>query len=138
MMNGRADREANVREWLTYAEADRRAAHALFEAGLYGPCAFHCQQAVEKLLKTAIVAKTGRRPPYLHDLRTLLRRVEGIDVSEDIARRISNLDVYYVATRYPGVTPAPDAFTAQQIEPVLRDMEELFQWFLMKGGLESI
>lgn len=63
-MNEQIDREADVREWLAYARADQQAANALFEAGLYSACAFHCQQAVEKLLKAAIVAETGKRLPF--------------------------------------------------------------------------
>ncbi len=44
--------EGNPQEWLQSAESDRRAAKHLLESGDYEPCAFHCQQAVEKLLNT--------------------------------------------------------------------------------------
>jgi HEPN domain-containing protein len=61
--------ETDVQEWLAYAEADRQAAEHLLESDDYMACAFHCQQAVEKLLKAIIVAETQKRPPYLHNLR---------------------------------------------------------------------
>ncbi|MGQ0604767.1 MAG: HEPN domain-containing protein [Anaerolineales bacterium] len=56
-------REKDPREWLHYAENDQRAAKALIEAEIYEHCVFHCQQAVEKLLKAIIVKQTGDRPP---------------------------------------------------------------------------
>jgi len=49
------NRETDVRAWLEYAEADRRSAYNAMRADDYRDVAFHCQQAVEKLLKAVIV-----------------------------------------------------------------------------------
>lgn len=94
-------REQDPREWLRFADSDRRAAHALLEAGFYEQCAFHCQQAVEKLLKAIIVKQTRSRPVHTHDLNALMERVTSAAISEPIARAISDIDGYYAGSRYP-------------------------------------
>ena len=66
-------RESDPLEWLRYAEIDRRAAKHLLEAGEYETCAFHCQQAIEKLLKAVIVKQTGQRP--VHTICVLCLRI---------------------------------------------------------------
>ena len=130
-------RAEDVREWLAYAEADRKSAHNALQMADYRDAAFHCQQAIEKLLKAVIVAETGQRPPYVHDLRTLLRRIEQIDVPEELTRIISDTDIYYTGTRYPGVLD-PEVLTPEHISSLVSQMEEVFRWFLRKINFESI
>jgi HEPN domain-containing protein len=125
-MNGQIDREADVREWLTYARADRQAANTLFEAGLYGACACHCQQAVEKLLKAAIVAETGKRPPYEHNL-WMLRQQLALDLPERIERHLATISPHYITSRYPvGVEVGYDETSVKRL---LARVERVFQWF---------
>jgi hypothetical protein len=57
------NRKTDVREWLKYAEADRRSAYNAMRADDYRDVALHCQQIVEKLLKAVIVQQTHQRPP---------------------------------------------------------------------------
>ena len=128
--------EEDIREWLAYAEADRRSAQNAVQMADYRDAAFHCQQAIEKLLKTVIVAETGQRPPYIHDLRTLLRRIRQIAIPEELARDISDMDIYYTGTRYPGVLD-PEMLTQERISLLVAQMEEVFQWFLRKMNFES-
>ena len=129
-------REEDVREWLAYAEADRKSAHNAMKMQDYRDAALHCQQAVEKLLKTVIVAQTGKRPLYQHDLRTLLRKVRGLSIPEELARRVSDLDIHYIGTRYPGVL-ALEFYTYENVTKLMAWMEETFQWFLTNTDLGS-
>ena len=61
-----------VEEWLELADADRNAAETCISAGpsLRGIAAFHCQQAVEKLLKgfLTLAAKRSRKTHSLAEL----------------------------------------------------------------------
>jgi HEPN domain-containing protein len=129
-------REEDVQEWLAYAEADRRSARNAMKMQDYRDAALHCQQAVEKLLKTVIVAQTGKRPPYEHDLRTLLRKVRGLSVPEELAQRVSDLDIHYTGTRYPGVVDL-GFYTEENVTKLMAWMEETFQWFLTHTDLGS-
>jgi HEPN domain-containing protein len=133
---GVMSREEDVQEWLAYAEADRRSAYNAMKMQDYRDAALHCQQAVEKLLKTVIVAQTGERPPYEHDLRTLLRKVRGLSVPEELARRVSDLDIHYTGTRYPGVVDL-EFYTEENVTKLIACMEETFRWFLTHTALRS-
>ncbi len=62
-----------VRGWFAKAESDLASARTiLVGAGPYDTACFHCQQAVEKLLK-GFLAHRGRSFPFTHDLDELAR-----------------------------------------------------------------
>lgn len=124
-------RDVDVEGWLAYAEADLRAAEHLFESEDFMACAFHCQQAIEKLLKAIIVSETGERPPYLHNLRLLVEQVSTISIPDNIVDKLISIEPHYIGTRYPGVVDREvyDRETGQQ---VLSDTREVYKWFRSK------
>jgi HEPN domain-containing protein len=126
------NREDNPKEWLRYAENDRSSARHLLASEDYEACAFHCQQAVEKLLKAIIVKQTGQRPPHIHDLTTLLRKIGGLRIDEALAQSIRNIDAYYVGTRYPLDVVDPGTFRKPLAESAVQKMDEVFTWFLSR------
>lgn len=90
-------------EWLEKAEGDLTVARLIHDHG--GPAelgCYHCQQAVEKLLK-AIMVFAGKRLSRTHDLTALHRLVSQIyptmDIDEGMLERLAD---YAVAPRYPG------------------------------------
>ncbi|MBI5290442.1 MAG: HEPN domain-containing protein [Chloroflexi bacterium] len=97
-------RETSAREWFDSAERDRLAAKHLLDSGDYEACAFHCQQAVEKLLKAIIIKQGGKRPPYLHNLRGLLEMVSGIEIDKDVEEAVSSINSY-ILERVIQLTP---------------------------------
>ena len=125
-------REGNPQQWLRHAEVDRRAAKTLLESSEYEPCAFHCQQAVEKLLKAIIVKQTEQKPPHIHDLTTLLRKVRNLQVGDELAQTIRDIDAYYVATRYPLDVVDEGTFKKPLAESAVQRTDEVFQWFLSR------
>jgi len=125
-------REGDPQEWLNYAERDRRIAHLLFSNAEYEASAFHCQQAVEKLLKAVIVKQSGQRPPHTHELRALLDKINLIEIPIELADQVGNIGAYYIGTRYPFDVVDPLAFTAPVTDSALRSMEEIFRWFLTR------
>jgi HEPN domain-containing protein len=130
-------RENNPQEWLRYAENDRQAAIKLLELGFYEQCTFYCQQAVEKLLKALLVLQTGRRPVHTHDLSALLEKITGIESSEEIARAISDIDGYYVGSRYPLDTVDPGFIIKPLAEKAVQRTGEVFQWFSARVNFNS-
>ena len=123
--------ETDVQQWLAYPEADRQAAEHLLESGDYMACAFHCHQPVEKLLKAIIVAETQKRPPYLHNLRLLLEQISGSEPPEGIVRKMVKIEPHYLGTRYPGIVD-PRFYNRQNMENLLAEASEVYQWFLTK------
>ena len=96
-----ADEILEIRQWLTKATHDRAVAGQIMRAGGVEAdvAAFHCQQAVEKLLKAYLVS---RRVPFekIHDLRLLLNQCAPLDPSFDALRdSVEPLTLYAVAYR---------------------------------------
>ena len=93
----------NPAEWIKRAGSSLTLSTAKTPGVLYEDLCFQAQQAVEKALKALLLAR-GARPPYTHDLATLLRLVEksGETVPQGI-ERVVRLTDYAVETRYPGL-----------------------------------
>jgi HEPN domain-containing protein len=102
--------EPMVRQFVEKAEHDLAAARILAnEAGLAGIVCFHCQQAVEKMLKAALLA-SGSEPPRTHDLGFLLEMLEAIrPIPVGLNAACAALADYGVAPRYPGWEPEAGA-----------------------------
>ncbi len=104
-------RESDPKEWRRFAEIDRRAARHLLEA--------------------------GERPPHVHDLLTLLRKVSGIETDEETERFIGSIDTYYVGTRYPLEVVDPGIFDKPLAQSAVDKMERIFQWFSTRFNFED-
>jgi len=124
------NREADVRAWLEYAEADRRSAYNAMGAEDYRDVAFHCQQAVEKALKALIVHRTQQCPPYVHNLRQLLNQVLDLAPPLVVVEAVLKINPHYRATRYPGVADDLSFYVVQNAEDLLAQMEQVFRWIL--------
>jgi HEPN domain-containing protein len=118
-------RETDVCAWLEYAEADCHSAYNAMAAADYRDVAFHCQQAVEKLLKAVIVQQTGQRPPYQHNLWRLWQHISGIACPPDVQAAMAALNPHYFLSRYPGVGIEYDLEAAQEL---VERMERIWQW----------
>jgi HEPN domain-containing protein len=83
----------------------------------YDTVCFHCQQAVEKLLKGVLVAH-GYEYPITHNLFVVLEKVLEFNPSaESLRETLALLNPYSVEVRYPGDAwmPTPeDAKEARQ------------------------
>lgn len=100
--------------WRDFADRDLRAARALSTGedaeALVHIIAFHAHQAAEKYLKGLLVA-SGEQPLRIHALPGLLRhaidRVPDLD-SEELRDAATNLNGYYIPTRYPVEVGGPE------------------------------
>lgn len=91
-------------EWRLLAERDLAVAEHLAKNMHPIPTeivAFHCQQAVEKFLKGALVIY-GDDPPYIHDLDKLCSQVEKHHSS------FSNISIFCTTINYFSVQPRYD------------------------------
>ena len=100
------DKQPVIESWLTKAEHDLTTAHLVFNhlPDYKDTVAFHCQQAVEKLLKAYLIHEDiqFRRS---HDLIYLLDLAEKPDLfTVDDYNRLARLQDYAVEIRYPNDT----------------------------------
>ncbi len=100
--------------WRNFADGDLRTARILSEHEDVGAFAhvitFHAHQASEKYLKGLLALHERREPPRIHALPELLRRaivsVPGLD-SWELRDAVTNLNNYYVPSRYPAEVGGP-------------------------------
>jgi HEPN domain-containing protein len=92
-----------AREWLFLSEMDLQSAEFLLQMRPFPGeiICFHCQQAVEKILKGCLVLNGGD-PPKTHSLDSLYRQCETfIQNPKNIWTEIDDLNQYSVIPRYP-------------------------------------
>jgi HEPN domain-containing protein len=113
-----------VREWIAKAEGDLLTAERELKAAdrpNFDAVCFHAAQAIEKLIKAALI-QAETTPPKTHDLlrlsRLLMRKVPSWSADKDELRFLTRAAVQY---RYPGESATqPDAERAVEIAGRLR------------------
>ena len=100
MSNDERDKAGGAQEWLDHAERDLRAAQTLFTGGDYTWMLVLCQQAIEKFLKAAIIARTEEEPPRIHNLPRLAE-LAGFDPGEKQMMLMREIGMAYIESRYP-------------------------------------
>jgi HEPN domain-containing protein len=93
-----------VKEWFEYALNDYRVAAYMFDTMHKKPLeiiCYHCQQSVEKALKSYLI-NHDVEPPYIHDLDKLRLMCAEYDSSfETLIEPCKKLTSYITAGRYP-------------------------------------
>ena len=113
---------ADIRDWLVKALHDWSAARKVLtpDARELDVAGFHCQQAVEKLLKAWLLAR-GVEFEKTHDLRQLLRQCVALDAEFQVFRAdVPPLTMYAIAFRYPGPAEPQRADVEQALALVER------------------
>ncbi len=109
------ERLAETLSWIRRADRDLHAARGVLtlDPPLTDDSAFHCQQAVEKLLKAFL---TWHDQPFrrTHDLGALGYQCSQIDASlENLLREAAPLTEYAWKFRYPIDEPEPESSDVQ-------------------------
>ena len=121
-----------VRQWLRKAHDDLAIAGRADD--LFEPGCFHCQQAVEKLLKAYLLWHSSD-PPKIHDLMLLLDLCQRLDGSFAESRdRWERLTGYAIVARYPSEVPPP---TKEEFREALDAAEECWRSILGRLPVET-
>jgi len=118
-----------TRLWFTEAETQKRAAEAMAEAGIYNQSMFNARQAVELILKAAVLELRREEPPRTHSLGELLALIDD-DPPGEIEAGVKALDPHYILTRYPTeVVPSPTSYYDEEdATRALEQMGLVFDW----------
>ena len=119
---------AEIRRWLEKADHDRRAAKALLAQTppITDAAAFHCQQAVEKLLK-AYLSSRGAELEQTHDLRVLANIcAEHNAAFETLRDSVAPLTAFAVRFRYPG----PADPTVEKVHDAITVIDEVHRFVM--------
>lgn len=122
-------RNAIVQEWVDFAEMDLMAARHLYDYMHPQPLeifCYHCQQAIEKLLKGALLMY-GDAPKKTHDLGLLAELLQAYcEVDERYLEMCDDLTPYGVKIRYPQELQIEE----RHAKKALSDAESLSDWLL--------
>ena len=126
---------AEVKRWLSKAEHDRMGAEVALAHSppLTDIAAFHCQQAVEKLLKAYLV---DRRQSFerTHDLVELLGLCTDDDASFGALRGlVEPLTPYAVRFPYPGSADP----SVEQVQSALEVVRRVLEFVVSRLGPDS-
>ncbi|MBQ9848814.1 MAG: HEPN domain-containing protein [Clostridia bacterium] len=120
------------RDWYVKAKQDFRGAEILFEAEVDNSLvAFHCQQAIEKMLKGYVLKNTEQLLEG-HSLIFLIRRASRFD--EDIRRFTKDcafVNQFYIETRYPA--DIPDEVDEFEVKECLDTARDVLSYIESKG-----
>ncbi len=115
--------QAEAGRWLRKARHDWSVVEKILAAGgeETDVAAFHCQQAVEKMLKAFLVSRSIEFEK-VHDLGLLLDHcVTGDSAFESLRDNVEPLTLFAVAFRYPG----PADPSREEVESALRVVEQV-------------
>jgi HEPN domain-containing protein len=126
-----------VLPWVTKADNDLLSARHLAENMRPAPIeivCFHCQQSVEKYLKSFLVYN-DQEPPKIHDLVELVKLCGNLDADFlQLSQKCEYLTPFAAQARYPGAINPEDTdmsraldFAQDIIEFVKLKMPELFK-----------
>ncbi|MCL2053728.1 MAG: HEPN domain-containing protein [Oscillospiraceae bacterium] len=104
-------------DWMYHAYQDLMAARFLIQDGdLYEPTVFHCQQAVEKSLKSFMLYKAHRLFDG-HNITWLCKQAAMLDCGfTPFIEKTVELNKFYIEARYPADIPTIiDEETAQAL-----------------------
>ena len=126
------------RRWLAKAENDLKAVKHLltFEDSPTDVISFHCQQSVEKYLKSYLTL-VGVRVKKTHDLETILYLCirDNKDFKELDSEEISNLTFYAVEIRYPEEYIELTISEAEELYKIARKVRDFVRGKLREKGL---
>ena len=93
-----------VQSWIDGAEEALRIAEQQLESKRPLWAVFFCHLAVEKMLKAAVLSRTGEVAPKTHNLMYLLKLGQ-LSPSEEVLDFLGQLNTFNVPTRYPDELP---------------------------------
>ena len=129
--------EKILKEWVEFARMDFLTAKHLHEYMHPKPLeiiCYHCQQAIEKLLKGVLISK-GVTIKKTHDLGLLAEMLqEYTEVDEKYLEMCADLTPYGVKIRYP-----QELFIAEyHVKKALEETQELYDWMLTLLRVEKV
>jgi HEPN domain-containing protein len=125
-----------IRRWLEKADRDRRLARAALSQDPPIPdgAGFHCQQAIEKLLKAFLVFHC-QQFERIHDLRMLASMCARLDADfTELIAEVAPLTSFAVRFRYPG----PADPTMKEVEEALAVVAHVWAFVLAKLPPEAL
>lgn len=115
--------------WRKRARENLDAARLLHERGHEADALFHCHLAVERALKAAIMEKTGKPHPKIHELWTLAKLIQD-EWGEDEQQLFDSLSDVAIAARYDDPSWAERQAKPRRVEQWIASTDRFLSSFL--------
>jgi HEPN domain-containing protein len=133
-----------VRRWFLEARTDLAVVRSLRREGHHHAACFYAQQAVEKALKSVLIAVTGQYSMTPSCKNLVERAVAYVPQLRAVVRRVEDLDSLYTAARYPNALPEPERpsryYTGRhsaRAEATARTVLDIVEAFLQSQGIST-
>jgi len=130
--------EEKVNHWIELIDDDIDSAEILAKRKKKLHTGFHCQQAVEKVIKCYFIKVKDEVHPHIHDLLKLVERAELLEkLSEEQKMLLRELNPLYIEARYNSYkTKIAQTLTDECIESILTRTKEFVLWVKEKMQLQ--
>lgn len=128
--------KVDTKVWYDQAEEHIKDAVFCLDGARYGLSLYCYHQALEKMLKAAIVEFTDKIPPKSHQLDFLLKEtklaVNNIQWFEELAK----ITQHFWRVRYPDIRLTKAYSSKEKIKVIVKSFEEVYLW--VKNKLKNI
>jgi len=119
--------------WLDYAKDDLKSLKVMWKAHRYGPTAFYCQQAIEKIFKAIIIEKQNTVPRKSHDLLRLLEDTGIKNFPKKWLPELKEMSRHYFRVRYPDLSKKFYS-KREEVVKIVKVTKEIYPWLQKKLG----
>jgi len=126
--------EEKVKHWIELADSDILSAEVLAEKKRNLHAGFHCQQAVEKIIKGYFIKIKNDVHPHIHNLLKLARLAELLDIlSVEQIAFLEKLNPLYIEARYDSYkNEIAETLTDEVVKNILKQTKEFMLWIKEK------
>ena|SRR3989344_5795580 len=118
--------QEETKRWIKIAESDFDSSQYLFNGARYPQAVYLLCQAIEKILKAAIVEFTKKAPKKIHRLENLAKESK-LKISENQYDIFTDISKHYSRVRYPDISGV-SYNTKKKVEPIMKSGKEIYLW----------
>lgn len=117
-----------TKPWLEQAKEHYADAQYLYDGSRYSMAVYCCHQALEKILKAAIIEFSGKVPPKSHNLDALARETT-LSMPDEWYEELAEITRHFWRVRYPDFQR--HVYTSKEkVSPTIEKTKEVFSWML--------
>lgn len=122
--------------WYEQGEEHIKDAEYCLNGARYGLSLYCYHQALEKILKAAIVEFTNKIPPKSHQLDFLLKETKLTVDHTQWFEELAKITQHFWRVRYPDIRLTKAYSSKEKIEMIVKSFEEVYLW--VKNKLKNI
>ncbi len=114
--------------WFEQAEEHCKDATFCLRGARYGLSLYSYHQALEKILKGAIVEFTRKIPPKSHQLDFLLKETMLTVENKQWYEELAKITQHFWRIRYPDIRMTKSYSSEEKIKKIVANFEEIYLW----------